>query len=188
MSATSIPNIITIIRIILTPVIVTTLLSHNFTMALYLFMVAGISDGLDGFLAKQFNWQTRLGAILDPLADKFMLVLSYVVLGYLQLVPLWLVFIVLIRDVIIVAGAVGYHYGVDYCKLTPTITSKINTFLQIMLVLLVIFWQIYPISVFFLKFSFLLVAFSTTISGIYYVWIWTYKAINTTTRNNNETN
>jgi cardiolipin synthase (CMP-forming) len=182
MQKSSIPNILTVIRIILTPIVIITLLKSNFILALCIFLIAGITDGLDGFLAKKYRWQTRLGAILDPLADKFMLLSNYIVLGFLGLIPSWLVFLVLMRDVIIVAGATGYHYGVEFCELKPTKISKLNTLLQIILVLFVIFYQIFTINEIFLNISYIIVTTSTIISGVYYVWVWTLKVINKTRR------
>ena len=133
-----IPNVITILRIFLVIPVVWALLDGRYTLALWLFAVAGASDGLDGFLAKQFHWTSRLGAILDPLADKLLLVSTFVALGWQGLLPLWLVAVVLGRDVVIVAGAVAYHLLFGSFELHPTLISKVNTFCQILLVILTV--------------------------------------------------
>lgn len=142
MSRTQIPNLISFLRIILVVPVVLTLLSDDFSTALVLFAVAGLSDALDGFLAKHYHWESRLGSILDPLADKLLLVASYATLVWLSLLPSWLLWIVLGRDILIISGALAYHYLVGKFDLLPLWSSKINTFLQITLVLLVIIQQL----------------------------------------------
>lgn len=113
------------------------MLQFDFRLALILFAIAGISDGLDGFLAKHYHWQSRLGSILDPIADKLLLVASFATLSYLQLLPWWLFFLVMGRDLVIVIGALAYHNAFGEFELKPLWSSKINTLLQILLVLLV---------------------------------------------------
>jgi cardiolipin synthase len=136
-----IPNLISLLRIILVIPVVWALLTADFFTALVLFAVAGFSDALDGFLAKHYHWESRLGSILDPLADKLLLVASFAALTWLGLLPYWLLWLVLGRDVLIVVGALAYHYIVGKFELLPLWSSKINTALQIGLVLLVMFQQ-----------------------------------------------
>jgi cardiolipin synthase len=95
-----IPNIITVFRFLLVPPLVLLLLNHQYGAALIVFGVAGFSDALDGFLAKRYGWSSRMGALMDPLADKLLLVSSFVTLGWLGWIPLWLVALVILRDVI----------------------------------------------------------------------------------------
>ncbi|MDO7597850.1 MAG: CDP-alcohol phosphatidyltransferase family protein [Pseudomonadota bacterium] len=116
-------------------------MTADFFTALVLFAMAGFSDALDGFLAKHYHWESRLGSILDPLADKLLLVASFAALTWLDLLPYWLLWLVLGRDVLIVVGALAYHYIVGKFELLPLWSSKINTALQISLVLLVMFHQ-----------------------------------------------
>lgn len=116
-------------------------MTANYLTALVLFAAAGFSDALDGFLAKHYHWESRLGSILDPLADKLLLVASFAALTWLDLLPSWLLWLVLGRDVLIVVGALAYHYIVGKFELLPLWSSKINTALQIGLILLVIFQQ-----------------------------------------------
>ena len=100
----NIPNLITLLRIILVPVIVILLIQGSFFKALIVFIVAGLSDALDGFLARVLKQQTVLGAYLDPIADKALLVSSFVTLSVLHIIPSWLVVIVISRDFIILLG------------------------------------------------------------------------------------
>ena len=141
MNWSQLPNLISLLRIVLVIPVVWALVAADFFTALVLFAVAGFSDALDGFLAKHYHWESRLGSILDPLADKLLLVASFATLTWLDLLPHWLLWLVLGRDVLIVAGALAYHYLVGKFELLPLWSSKINTALQIGLVLLVIFQQ-----------------------------------------------
>lgn len=138
MNRSQIPNLISLIRIILVIPVVWTLLSGDFAAALVLFAVAGFSDALDGFLAKYYHWESRLGSILDPLADKLLLVSSFATLAWLGLLPYWLLWLVIGRDILIIVGALAYHYAVGKFELLPLWSSKINTLLQITLVLMII--------------------------------------------------
>ena len=105
------PNALSIIRIILTVPIVIALLKEQYLLTLLLFLLAGITDALDGWIAKQFSFQSRLGSILDPMADKILLTCSFIALYWVGIMPLWLLMIIFVRDVIIVAGALGYFLG-----------------------------------------------------------------------------
>lgn len=153
------------------------LLEREFGWALVLFTVAGLSDGLDGLLAKRYGWQTRLGGILDPLADKTLLVACFLVLGALSLIPVWLVVAVIARDLVIVGGALLYHYGVEELEAAPTLTSKLNTLVQILLVVLVMtdagLMGLPEPVLDILIWSCLA---TVLISGVQYVWIWSRKA------------
>ncbi len=130
---------ISIARIILVFPVVWLLLTGEFKYAMLLFLVAGVSDALDGFLAKYFHWQSWLGGILDPLADKFLLISAYLCLGWLSVLPWWLIGVVVLRDVVIVGGALAYNYRVAHLDAEPSLISKLNTLLQIVLVLAVVY-------------------------------------------------
>lgn len=177
MNRRQIPNVITILRILLVIPVMVLLARREYGPVLLLFAVAGLSDGLDGYLARRFCWQTRLGSLLDPLADKFMLVGTYLVLGWNGLLAWWLVGLVILRDVVIVGGATAYHYFCQSLTMEPTRLSKINTVLQIALGLLIIVaalgswipqWTIAAMIV--------AVAVSTVWSGADYVWRWGWRA------------
>jgi cardiolipin synthase len=127
------PNLISMVRVLLVVPVVWSLLNDRFSVAIWLFLIAGASDGLDGFLAKRYGWSSRLGGILDALADKFLLVSTFVCLWWLGLFPWWLVMAVLARDLIIVTGAIIYNFHIETVQPEPSLASKLNTFLQIAL-------------------------------------------------------
>ncbi len=130
----SIPNLITLGRILLVPIVVWAITSGAMWLAFALFLVAGMSDALDGFLAKRFQMTTVLGAYLDPLADKALIVSIYVTLGVIFLIPRWLVILVVSRDIMIV-GAVMLSWLVGSpIKVKPLLVSKLNTAAQIVFV------------------------------------------------------
>ena len=136
--STSIPNFVTLARIILVPVIVWAIVSNQMEIAFALFVIAGISDAVDGFLAKRFNMTSDLGALLDPLADKALLVSIYVALGVLGEVPRWLVILVVSRDIMIVAAViVSWLFGKPI-PMKPLMISKLNTVAQVAFAALVL--------------------------------------------------
>ena len=134
----SIPNLISLARILLVPVVVWAIASNQMLIAFLLFAAAGVSDAVDGFLAKRFGMATELGAILDPLADKTMIVSIYVSLGIAQALPRWLVFLVVSRDILIVGGVMLAWLIDKPLTLKPLLVSKLNTVAQIVLALLVL--------------------------------------------------
>jgi len=150
---------------------------REFGIALILFFVAGISDGIDGYLAKRNHWASRLGSILDPLADKILLISSFIMLGLLSYLPIWLVTIVLLRDLTIVIGAVIYHLVVGKYEMAPTFISKLNTFMQIVLVLSLVFsLGLYTLPAQLIDVLIYAVLAATLASGIDYVIVWGRKA------------
>jgi cardiolipin synthase len=127
----SIPNLITLARIILVPVVVWAIASGQLRLAFLLFLAAATSDAVDGFLAKRFGMKTELGAYLDPLADKVLIVSIYVTLGITNVIPLWIVLLVVSRDFMIV-GAIILSWVVDRpVQIRPHMISKVNTGVQI---------------------------------------------------------
>lgn len=130
MSLSWIPNAISIMRIMLILPILALFVSGEFGWALSLFVIAGLSDGIDGYIAKKYHWDTRLGAFLDPAGDKLLVAWSFGTLAYLGHIPVWLAVIVILRDVIIVAGSFIYHYLVSRLEGEPTFISKLNTGLE----------------------------------------------------------
>jgi cardiolipin synthase (CMP-forming) len=134
----SIPNLITLARILMVPVLVWAIISGEMGLAFLLFLAAGISDAVDGFLAKRFGMATELGAYLDPLADKVLIVSIYVALGITAALPAWLVILVVSRDIMIV-GAILLSWLVDRpVKIKPLMVSKLNTVAQIVFATLVL--------------------------------------------------
>ena len=127
----SIPNIITLGRILLVPVIIWAIASNQMEIAFAIFIVAGVSDAVDGFLAKRFNMTSELGALLDPLADKALLVSIYMALGIWGAVPRWIVILVVSRDIMIVGAViVSWLYGKPI-PMKPLMVSKLNTVAQV---------------------------------------------------------
>jgi cardiolipin synthase len=132
------PNAICVVRMLLVLPIAATLLAGDYPRTLALFAVAAASDGLDGWLAKHYGWTTLLGKLLDPIADKVLLVSVFLTLAWVGLVPGWLTLTVVLRDVVIVSGAIAYRLLIGTVVGRPTIVSKLNTLLQLSLVLAVI--------------------------------------------------
>lgn len=170
------PNAITLVRLGLVPVFIVVLKAQDYTVALMVFAVAGLSDGLDGFIAKRFNLVTRLGAILDPLADKVLLVSAYIMLTVLGHLPFWLVLTVGFRDLLIVGGYLVYTSLIGPVAMRPTYLSKFNTFLQITLVVAILVQQAMALPLALLVQILIYGVFITTVSsGVHYVWIWGVK-------------
>ncbi|TDJ31514.1 MAG: CDP-alcohol phosphatidyltransferase family protein [Gammaproteobacteria bacterium] len=177
MKLESLPNAITLLRIVLIAPVVYLLLTEQYQWGLIVALIAGASDGVDGYLAKRYGWDSRLGAVLDPIADKLLLSACYIALAILKLLPVWLVVTVLVRDVVIVVGATIYHFRFKPLRPEPSKLSKLNTVAQIGLVLVVLFNQVWPVfSVQFLETLVWFVFATTVASGLHYVWVWSFKA------------
>jgi cardiolipin synthase len=178
MSLSWLPNAISLFRVALVPPILVLMLNGRHDIALLLFFVAGFSDGLDGYLAKRFNWHSRSGALLDPIADKLLVAGTFVTLALTGHLPIWLAAIVILRDVVIVGGAMAYNFLVRPVEGQPTRISKLNTALELLLVLFVIsragFGWPDQITITMLGAAVLV---TVVISGIDYVWSWTNRAL-----------
>lgn len=173
----NVPNLITLGRLFSVPVLVWAIVDGRMQLAFWLFAAAGVSDAVDGFIAKRFGAQTELGSFLDPLADKALLVSIYLALWSENHLPNWLVILVVWRDILIIGGALLYHLLTHNLKMEPLLISKANTLMQIVLagfvlgtgaldienrmVLHVLVWT---------------VAFTTILSGATYVIGWVRKA------------
>ncbi len=179
MSLNWLPNAISLLRIALVAPILMLILEGSYGWALALFCLAGFSDGVDGYLAKRFDWHTRLGALLDPVADKLLVAGTFMTLAYTQHIPVWLAAIVILRDVIIVTGATAYNFIVGPVQGEPTRISKLNTALQLLFLLFVLsragFGWPDEIAITVLGASILV---TVVISGIDYVWSWSRRARN----------
>ncbi len=166
-----IPNILTIIRILLAPVFVIFLLREFFVPALIVFTVAGISDGLDGFIARYFNQKTALGAYLDPIADKMLLISAFVSLGILKIIPAWLAVVVISRDVLIVIGIAVFTITEKSYKVKPSIVSKLTTVSQITAIIVTLM-GVNAMGLTGLKTTlFWTTAVLTLISGFHYIYL-----------------
>ena len=174
-----IPNLITLMRILAIMPLLWALWQDNYRLALGILLLAGLSDALDGFLARRYGWITPLGAVLDPLADKLFIVSIMLLFGARGFLPLWLVAIVFARDLIIVSGALLYRRIVGNLKMRPLLISKLNTALQILLLLAVLLHvSVYPLPDLFHAILIGLVAVSTISSGAAYVFMWASFALN----------
>jgi cardiolipin synthase len=134
-----IPNIISTLRILLVYPVIHLMLTERHAAALALFVIASASDAIDGFLAKRYGWQSRLGTCLDPLADKLLLVCCFVAGAWLGLLPVWMAAIVFLRDAVIITGAVADHLLSRPFDARPILASKLNTLLQMTFIGAVLF-------------------------------------------------
>jgi cardiolipin synthase len=173
MNLSYLPNAITLSRIALVPVLILALKDQRYGLALVLFVLAGLSDALDGFLAKRLNLVSRLGGILDPAADKILLISAYVMLTVLEQIPFWLMLTVAFRDLLIVGGYLVYVTHSGPVHMRPSFLSKLNTFAQITLIGVILVEKAgdlsYPGWVEALIYA---VFVSTVASGLHYLWSW----------------
>jgi cardiolipin synthase len=134
----TLPNFITIARFIMVPLIIMAMINGEMLVAFVLFVLAGVSDGLDGFIARHFNQKSELGAWLDPVADKFLLVSVFVMLGWLGVLPNWLVILAVSRDAMIIGAVVLSSLLDNPVEMRPLLVSKANTMVQIILLVIVL--------------------------------------------------
>lgn len=173
----NIANIISIGRLLASPVAVWLIINQEFRLAFWVFVIAGLSDAVDGFIAKRFDMETEFGKYLDPMADKVLLVSVYVALGAGGIIPAWLVILVVFRDVIIVGGAILYHTVTQSLTVTPLIISKVNTAAQVALAALVLCAYGFGFSSHWSIEAFIYIVGGTTLlSGGAYVVTWSRKA------------
>jgi cardiolipin synthase (CMP-forming) len=173
-----IPNLITLVRLLLIVPIAVALVHQRLDTTLILFAIAALSDALDGFLAKRFGWQSELGAILDPIADKLLLATVFISLTVLGMVPLWLMAAALARDVIIVSGAVAYRVFIGPLTAQPSMVSKLNTLCQAAFVLVVVARAAFAVPPLWTEAALGALVFVTTvISGIDYVMTYAWRAV-----------
>lgn len=171
------PNAICVVRILLIAPIVLLILGGDYRLALAVVVIAGVSDGVDGFLAKTFGWQSRLGGLLDPVADKLLLICIFVTLTWMGLIPLWLTVVVLGRDLVIMSGAVAFNFLVRKVHGEPSKISKLNTFLQLVYVISLLSLEAFgwpPGTVPLVTGAAVLV--TSVVSGLDYVLTWSHRA------------
>jgi len=180
------PNAITLARIALVAPLVWLIAHHRFEGALVLVAIAGASDALDGLLAKRFGWRSWLGGVLDPLADKMLLIACFVSLDLAAVIPSWLMWLVVGRDVVIAAGATAYHFLIGRVVPQPSVLSKITTFIQIIcvLALLLKLSGALPLPDAIDETLIWLTASATVVSGLHYVAIWSGKALDAKRKEN----
>ena len=168
----NLPNLITLARLLSVPLAIWLILGERYTAAFWLFVAAGLSDALDGYIAKRFDRRTRLGALLDPAADKALLTGVYVTLWIVGQLPGWLIFLVVLRDVLIVLGFVLIHATAAPKRFDPLYISKVNTLVQLALVAFVLARGV-GIEAESVKWALILAAAATTVlSGLSYLVRW----------------
>ena len=178
MKKRDIPNIISFLRIVLVIPIAYFLWKQAYSTALILFLIGGLSDGLDGFLARRYKWESELGVILDPMGDKLMMLAAYLLLGWDQLLAWWVVSLVISRDLIIVVGTLLYRKYIGEAKLKPLFISKLNTVCQILLVLLIMTSEVFSLNPLIVDTILWVVVVTTLMSGYAYINEWGRRAWN----------
>lgn len=189
MNLSFLPNLLTIGRMLVVPPMVWLLLTGQYQWALALAIFAGLSDLLDGWLARRFGWQSRFGSFADPLADKFLMMAAYITLASLGHLPWWLVGMVIFRDLVIVGGGMFYHLRFEKVVAEPTQLSRFNTFCQVFLMWFVLvrlagvpFPPEAQIGLVWL------VGFMTVVTLVQYVWIWSMRAVQVSRRHRQSDN
>jgi cardiolipin synthase (CMP-forming) len=169
----NLPNLLTLTRVLMIPFFVIFIINKRFEWALVTFVIAGITDGIDGLLARITHQRTELGAYLDPIADKLLLFAAFITLAIVEIIPSWLVVIIITRDVIILVGFLVMILTSYHPKINPSLLSKITTTFQIITIVLVLLAGYYPA---FKQPSFVAIygtAVITILSGSHYIYIGT---------------
>ena len=176
-SIVNVPNAITVLRALLIPVIAYALAAREYEPALWLFVAQAVSDLADGMIARRWGLRTRFGAIADPVADKLTMLVTTLMLAAAGLLPGWLAAAIVARDVVIVFGAVAYHFLVQEVEMSPTWLSKWNTALEFAVLTAVLADSAGVLSAGdWLPAAFALLGASILASGLHYVWIWGRRA------------
>jgi cardiolipin synthase len=172
------PNALTLFRLGLIAPFLMFLYSHEYVNSFYTFILAGLTDGLDGFLARRFHWQSFFGSFVDPLADKLLIASSFISLAVIGILPWWLVALVFLRDLTISMGVLAwYRFIRRKLDFKPTSLSKINTALQLILVTYCLFELAYFQFPSYIRNTLIcLTALTTAITYIDYIWTWGRKA------------
>ncbi len=177
----TLPNILTVIRMVLIPVFVSMLFYERFGWALGVFVLAGVTDGLDGLLARRFDQKSQLGTILDPIADKLLLVTAFIVLSLPSIipqpmprhfpVPFWVTAAVISRDIFIVVGSAAINIVTGFRRFRPSWLGKVNTVVQILAVVAILTAAHFPdISGYVLPSVYTIVFTSAVVSGLHYIF------------------
>jgi cardiolipin synthase len=165
----SIPNILTVARIVMTPLFIILLIKNLYGLALVLFSLAAITDGLDGFIARYYNQRTVMGAYLDPIADKFLLATSFIALAILEIIPAWLTVIVISRDILILAGIAIFTINDIKVNIKPSIVSKCTTAVQLATIFIVLLGYYFPVVSIAEQAAYWTAAGLTILSGLHYI-------------------
>lgn len=172
------PNALTLFRLILIIPFVTYLYYEEYVDAFYTFVLAGFTDGLDGWLARHFNWQSFFGSFADPLADKLLVTSSFISLALIGSLPWWLVILVFLRDLTISMGVLAWFWFIQrQLDFEPTLLSKFNTTFQLALVTLCLLeLAFFQFPRYIINGLIVLTAATTAITYVDYIWTWGIKA------------
>ncbi len=173
-SVLTVANLLTVLRLILIPVFISAIYYQRFVWALSIFLLAAITDGLDGLAARNFNQKTQLGAILDPMADKLLLVTSFIILSLPRFtitdpIPFWLTATVISRDAFIVLGALVMNISTGFSKFRPSLPGKINTVVQIVLIVIFLVANAFNLHPNFLSIVYYATLAIAVLSGLHYI-------------------
>ena len=174
-----IPNGITVLRLILVLPIAFSIVEKNYIAAFLLFAISGFSDGLDGFIARRYGWVSAFGKLIDPLADKLMMMTTTLTLGLLGHFPVMLMVLIIVKDLTILSGVFPYTTLAGFPKIQPNFLGKCTTAAQIFLLVSVLLNLGFPGTLpepFFIVF-FWIVAIMTSFDGAIYLWIWTLRLV-----------
>lgn len=169
----NLPNILTLTRVLMIPFFVIFIINKHFGWALITFVIAGITDGVDGLIARITHQRTELGAYLDPIADKLLLFSAFITLAIIEVIPSWLVVIVITRDVIILVGFLVMLLTNYHPKINPSLLSKMTTVFQILTIVLVLFTGYYPALKQISMIAIYGTAVMTVLSGSHYIYLGT---------------
>ena len=174
-SVLTVANLLTVLRLILIPVFATAANYRRFDWALGVFIIAAVTDGLDGLVARSFNQKTQLGAILDPMADKLLLVTAFIVLTLPHFtvtppIPFWLTATAISRDVIIVLAALVINMTTGFSGFRPSFPGKLNTVVQIIMIVFFLGANAFDIFTHLLPLAFYATLAITVFSGLHYIW------------------
>jgi len=191
----TLPNLLTMFRMVLIPVFVSFLFYQRFGWALFVFLLAGVTDGLDGLFARRFNQKSQLGTILDPIADKLLLTTSFIVLSLKQIspmplprhfpVPFWVTTAVISRDIFIIVGAAAINIVTGFRGFRPSLLGKVNTTVQILAIAAILIAAIFPSVSGYLPTVYTIVFAFALFSGIHYVFF-ASRLLNEDRRQNDE--
>ena len=178
MKGSWLPNALTVGRILAVPPLIYLLLTGQYPLALAVAVFAGITDLLDGWLARRFGWESRFGSLADPAADKLLMTASYLTLAWLSHLPWWLVALVIFRDLVIVIGGWVYHRCFERLEAQPTQLSRFNTFAQVFLMWYVLIYlagfPLPPEGQVGLEWMVVVLGVATLVQ---YTWLWSMKAV-----------
>lgn len=166
----NVPNFLTMLRILLVPIFINLLIYGYYLSALTIFLLAGLTDSLDGFIARISNKKTTLGTYLDPMADKLLLAAGFITLTKLHFIPVWLTIIILSRDIILIIGTLIVHMiQVDF-NISPTIIGKCTTLVQLIYIISILIFIVTKSASYFLYPLLIITTILTISSGLHYIY------------------